>query len=109
MYCTQCGIQLQEKDEFCSQCGRATPLARDTAFTPRGSKRLRRLRQDKKFGGVCAGLAEYLEVDVVLTRVLVMTGIIVSGGLGLLAYIAAWIIIPLEPLELVYHGAATAR
>jgi phage shock protein PspC (stress-responsive transcriptional regulator) len=47
-------------------------------------------------GGVCSGLARYMNVDVSLMRVLMIIFIIFSGGLGLLAYIAAWIIMPAD-------------
>lgn len=53
--------------------------------------------KDKKLGGVCSGIAEFAHVDIVLVRVLVVAAALFSGGMGLLAYIAAWIIIPLEP------------
>lgn len=107
MFCTQCGVQIQENDKFCSQCGLATPLAGAPArFANRDPNRLRRSLRDKKLGGVCAGLAEYLDVDVVLTRLLVVGGTIISGGLGLLVYLAAWIIVPLERRDEVFHSAA---
>ncbi len=108
MYCTHCGLQLQETNRFCPQCGQATPFAAESAgFYKREPRLLRRSLRDKKIGGVCAGLAEYLDVDVVLTRVLVVAAMIVSGGLGLLVYIAAWIIIPLESREVVFQPSGS--
>ena len=96
---------MQETGKYCSQCGQATPLAGE-GFARREPRRLRRSLRDKKLGGVCAGLAEYLDVDVVFTRVVVVTGMIISGGLGLLAYVAAWIIVPLERGTAAYYPAA---
>ena len=49
---------------------------------------------DKKIAGVCSGFAQYLDVDVTLVRLAVVAGTLFSGGIGLLAYIAAWIIMP---------------
>lgn len=46
--------------------------------------------------GVCAGLAVYLGVDVSLVRLVWMLVFFVHGA-GLLAYLLAWLIIPLEP------------
>jgi phage shock protein PspC (stress-responsive transcriptional regulator) len=45
---------------------------------------------------VCAGLAEYLEVDVVLIRAAWVVFSIVPGAIigGVLAYLAAWLLIP---------------
>jgi phage shock protein PspC (stress-responsive transcriptional regulator) len=45
-------------------------------------------------GGVAAGLARHLEVDVVWVRLAFVVTAIFANGLGLVAYIAAWIIIP---------------
>jgi phage shock protein PspC (stress-responsive transcriptional regulator) len=52
------------------------------------------MTSEKRIAGVCSGLARYFEVDVTLVRLLVVAGTLCSGGLGLLAYIAAWIIMP---------------
>ena len=46
-------------------------------------------------GGVCAGLAKYFELDPTLVR-LGMAVLMVLGG-GILIYIIAWVIVPLEP------------
>jgi phage shock protein C len=58
-------------------------------------RRLARSRTDRKLAGVCAGLAQYLEVDVVLVRaafvVLTILGAIVGG---VIVYAAAWLLMP---------------
>jgi phage shock protein C len=101
MYCTRCGTQIQETDNFCAACGDETPRAtetrRESASSRIAPRRLYRLVDDKKIAGVCAGLAKYFNVDVTLVRLAVITAIVFSGGIGLLAYIAAWIIMPTEP------------
>lgn len=57
------------------------------------AKRLYRSRESKVIGGVCGGLGEYFDVDPVLVRII--TVILAFGpGVGVLAYIIAWIIIP---------------
>jgi phage shock protein C len=58
-------------------------------------KRLFRSRRDRVFGGVCGGLGNYLDVDPVLVRV-VWAILFFAAGVGFLAYILAWIIIPEE-------------
>ena len=58
-------------------------------------RRVRRSRQDRVIGGVCGGLGRYLEVDPVLLRIAAVA-LALSGGLGVLAYIIAWIVIPEE-------------
>jgi phage shock protein C len=92
MYCTQCGADIGEQARFCSQCGRpAGPEYRPPAGAP---VRLSRPRDQKKIGGVCAGFARYFDVDVTLMRILWLAVTIFTGGLGVLVYIAAWIIMP---------------
>jgi phage shock protein C len=59
-------------------------------------KRLFRSKNDRVLGGVCGGLGNFFTLDPVLVRVLWAISFFV-GGVGLLAYIIAWIIIPEEP------------
>ncbi|GAA0808167.1 PspC domain-containing protein [Spirilliplanes yamanashiensis] len=54
---------------------------------------LRRSRTDRVIGGVCGGLGRYLGVDPVLLRIAAVA-LALSGGVGVLAYIVAWIAIP---------------
>lgn len=98
MYCTNCGVQTSDTDKFCRDCGHETPVGGEARRqnTPRydAPRRLYRLTSDKKIAGVCSGLAEYFTVDVTLIRLLVAAGVLFSGGLVLLAYIIAWIVVP---------------
>ena len=59
-------------------------------------KRLHRQSSAGRIAGVCAGIAEYLDSDVTLVRLAWVVLSIVPGGFigGLLAYLAAWIIVP---------------
>lgn len=61
-------------------------------------KKLYRSRKDTKIAGVCGGIAEYFNVDSTIIRLLAVLTIFFGGG-GIIAYIIAWIIIPLEPVE----------
>jgi phage shock protein C len=58
-------------------------------------KRLLRLRDGRMVAGVCAGVAAYFKVDVSLVRV--GFGVFtVFYGLGIIAYLIAWAILPEE-------------
>jgi phage shock protein C len=46
--------------------------------------------------GVCAGVADYLGFDVTVVRVIWAVVSLLTGGAGVLAYLAAWVIIPDE-------------
>jgi phage shock protein PspC (stress-responsive transcriptional regulator) len=59
-------------------------------------KRLYRSRKSQMLAGVCAGLAEHFSVDVNLVRLVFAIVTIFSAGLGLLIYLAAWVILPEE-------------
>ena len=59
------------------------------------TKRLYRSEKDKIVAGVCGGIAEYLNIDPIIVRVLFLLAII-SEGFGLMLYIILWIVIPLE-------------
>jgi phage shock protein PspC (stress-responsive transcriptional regulator) len=61
-----------------------------------GIKRLYRSGKDKILGGVCGGIAEYLQADPVIIRLIWVIFSLVYGS-GILAYIIAWIIIPRNP------------
>jgi phage shock protein PspC (stress-responsive transcriptional regulator) len=66
------------------------------------TRRLTRNIHDGKVAGVCAGLADYFDVDVVLVRAAWVTFSIIPGCIigGVLAYLAAWLIIPeAQPAE----------
>ena len=59
-------------------------------------RRLLRRPAEGKLGGVCAGLAEYFDADVALVRAAWVVLSIWPGAivLGVVAYIAAWILMP---------------
>jgi len=61
-------------------------------------KKLYRSRKDTKIAGVCGGIAEYFNIDSNIIRLLAVLTIFFGGG-GIIAYIIAWIIVPLEPVE----------
>jgi phage shock protein C len=64
-------------------------------------RKLTRSRSDRKIGGVCAGLAQYLELDTSLVRILWFFITLACGIFpGIVAYVLGWIIIPEEPLLL---------
>ncbi len=56
-------------------------------------KKLYRSRANSMIGGVCGGLGEYLNVDPTIIRVVAVL-LIFAKGIGLLAYLIGWIIIP---------------
>ena len=61
----------------------------------RSPRKLYRSRRQRVLAGVCGGLAEYLNVDVVIVR-LVWVLLVVMGP-GIVGYPVAWLVVPLTP------------
>lgn len=59
------------------------------------TKKLERLRKNCVIAGVCAGLADYFNIDVALVRVLFVVATI-CGGCGFWLYVILWIVVPEE-------------
>ena len=57
---------------------------------------VRRSRSGAVLGGVCAGVARSAGLDPLLLRIAVVAVTVLTGGAGLLAYLAAWVLIPRE-------------
>ncbi|MBT2402397.1 PspC domain-containing protein [Streptomyces sp. ISL-87] len=66
--------------------------------TPEGRPPLRRSRRDKVLAGVCGGLGRYFDLDPVVFRI-VLGVLAVTGGVGLIFYGFAWLLLPQEGEE----------
>jgi phage shock protein C len=64
-------------------------------YRPATGRRLERKRQGRWVAGVCAGLADYLGADATVVRV-IMTVLVLFAGLGPLAYVVCWVLMPEE-------------
>jgi len=60
---------------------------------PKPSKKFYRDDEDKRIGGVCGGLAAYLDVDVTLVRIIFVIALL-CGSAGFWVYLVFWIISP---------------
>ena len=95
MFCTHCGVSLTEPEpNFCPTCGQRTQSG--ASYSRPAQKRLERSLADRKVGGVCAGFANYLDLDVTLIRLLAVIGLVFSAGTGVVAYLIAMAVIPVE-------------
>ncbi len=60
-------------------------------------KRLYRSTKDRKIAGVCGGIAEYLNIDPVIVRVIAFLLLLPGGLPGFIPYVVLWVIVPNNP------------
>jgi phage shock protein PspC (stress-responsive transcriptional regulator) len=88
MTCARCLKDLEDGSSFCRHCGAAV------GGTPQ--RRLVRLPEEGRIGGVCAGIAAYFDTDVTLIRLAWIILSIAPGLLlgGVIAYAVCWVVVP---------------
>jgi phage shock protein C len=94
VYCSHCGTGMSESARFCSNCGAAFSVGQPISGRP-----LIRPRVGRQIAGVCLGLARTNGWDVAVVRVVAILALVFTSGLVGIAYLAAWVGIPEEPLE----------
>jgi len=101
MLCSSCQKEIAPGSKFCYNCGAKQPETPAACTPPPVAvpKRLMRSSRDKKIGGVCAGLAEYFDLDPTLVRVIWLLAVFFAGT-GLFIYLILWIVLPLAPATL---------
>lgn len=80
--------------------GSAEPVTKETATDTmaemaRSQRRLVRRHHGRKIAGVCAGMAEYFQVDPAIIRV-IWLALLFLGGLGFPLYLILWVAMPIE-------------
>jgi phage shock protein PspC (stress-responsive transcriptional regulator) len=55
-----------------------------------------RSKDDRWIAGVCGGLARYTGIDSNIIRLVVVLGTILGFGSLFIAYIVAWVLMPME-------------
>ena len=94
MICSNCQKDIADGSNFCYSCGAKQAAPPPSGYAP-GYQRRRIVRSinDRKVAGVCAGVADYFDLDPTLVRVLWLLLLLCAGGGGL-AYIVCWIVLP---------------
>ena len=72
MYCNYCGKVIQDDASHCAYCGKRVGSSA-------ARRRLMRPRADRKIAGVCAGVAEYFDLDVTLVRLVWLITAVMTG------------------------------
>jgi len=104
MQCTNCQKEIADQSRFCNYCG-AMQIVAQTA--PRAYKRLLRSSVDRKIAGVCGGIAEYLEIDSTVVRLVWLLLIFLPVPIvpAIIAYLVAWLVMPESPAP---HAAVSS-
>jgi phage shock protein C len=66
-------------------------------------------KQNKKWMGVCAGIADYTGIDVTLVRIGMVILTLLGNGMTVLGYLAAAWLAPSKPQELKYESAEQTK
>lgn len=61
-------------------------------------KRLYRSKTDRKIAGVCAGIAEYFNIDATVVRVIAVILLLPGWLPGFLPYVILWFVVPENPV-----------
>lgn len=98
MLCGNCRREIADYSNFCYFCG-----SRQTVAAPGqqrvAQKRLMRSVTDRKIAGVCGGVADYLEMDSSVVRIIwVLLAIFPIPLSAVLGYLVAWMVMPEAPV-----------
>jgi phage shock protein C len=98
MTCPSCSKNIAIGSNYCYNCGAKQSETAAPGLSPAtgAPKRLMRSSTEKKIAGVCAGLADYFDIDPTIIRVLWLL-LVICGGTGVLAYVILWIVLPIAP------------
>jgi len=108
MTCVNCQKDIAVGSKFCYNCRAKQPETPPPGLSPQtgSKKKLMRSSTDKKIAGVCAGLADYFDLDPTIVRVIWFIAVFFAGT-GFLAYIILWIVLPVAPAGVIPTSSAT--
>jgi phage shock protein C len=108
MTCISCQKDIAAGSKFCYSCGAKQPETPASAAPPPpaayATKKFVRSTNDRKIAGVCAGVADYFDMDPTLIRVLWAVATFIPGP-NIIAYLVIWIAAPEGPTGVVRTSA----
>jgi phage shock protein PspC (stress-responsive transcriptional regulator) len=92
-------FEAEETIESAGSVKQSQPQQEAYSEKKKSRKRLYRDTSDKFIGGVCSGIAAYLNIDPAIVRILFAIISFGGFGFGFVVYILLWIILPTKDLE----------
>ena len=101
-------ISLMELETVLTEVGEVRDTASEpdgpkTEYIPRDTqsprKRLEQLNEGAILSGICAGIARYLEIDVIWVRIVMVIMTVLSGFTAVLIYALLMFLLPIAPIR----------
>jgi phage shock protein C len=104
MFCSKCGKPVDPSSRFCPACGATISAAPPPppGYYPNPNQ-LTRSRNNRMIAGVCAGFAQHYGWDINVVRIITAL-VALFTGIGAVAYLILWVIIPEAPYALPAKG-----
>jgi phage shock protein C len=104
MMCANCQKDIADGSNFCYNCGAKQGGAQPAAAQPTHVRRLVRSTNDRKIAGVCAGIADYFDIDPTIVRIIWLLATLIPGP-NIIAYLVLWLALPEGPTRVISKSA----